>query len=165
MAEPGHQTRAGSELPGLLIPGLVPPLLGILDFVGKRLRLRQGVRPSQLSMLAIQADPVQVIWTADSPAPKGLVNARLVYLGHADGVMALYDPPRWGICDIDPYRGVVWRVNDNDATIRVEVDPPTGTHPGSASRIRPKQAEGKGHGATPGGQDDSAAELRRRRRR
>jgi len=30
MAEPRDQTRAGSELPGLLIPGLVPPLLGIL---------------------------------------------------------------------------------------------------------------------------------------
>jgi hypothetical protein len=89
MAEPGHQTRAGSERPGLLIPGLVPLLLGILDFVGKRLQLRQGVRPSQLSMLAIRADPVQVVWTAGSPAPKGLVNTRLVYLGHADGVMLL----------------------------------------------------------------------------
>ena len=89
MAEPGHQTRAGSERPGLLIPGLVPLLLGILDFVGKRLQLRQGVRPSQLSMLAIRADPVQVVWTAGSPAPKGLVYTRLVYLGHADGVMLL----------------------------------------------------------------------------
>ena len=203
MAEPGDQTRAGSQLPGLLVPGLVPPLLGVLAFAllresytwfygrygvvpedvgvsqirmltgvlrmfhlwslpipgrpasgflivligiwayfvvgrwllrrlragwprseestvlrhpllvgcsvlllliiltsawvvprdraiaGKRLQLRQGVRPSQLSMLAIQADPVQVIWTAGSPEPKGLVNARLVYLGHADGVMLL----------------------------------------------------------------------------
>jgi hypothetical protein len=205
MAEPGDQTRAGSQLPGLQIPGLVSPLLGILafallresytwfygrygvipedvgvsqirmltgvlrmfhlwsmkipgrpassflivligiwiyfavgrwllrlragwpvvrsplccgippvrgqrpdapviltsawvvprdrDFAGKRLHLRQGVRPSWLSVLAIQADPVQVIWTAGNPAPKGLVNTRLVCLGHADGVMVLYDPP------------------------------------------------------------------------
>jgi hypothetical protein len=238
MAEPGDQTRARSQLPGLLIPGLVPPLLGVLafallresyawfygrygvipedvgvsqirmltgvlrmfhlwslpiparpaasfllvligiwihfavgrwllrrlragwsrgeksivlrhpllfgvsvlmllvvltsawvvprdrDLAGKRLQLRQGVRPSQLSMLAIQADPVQVIWTAGSPEPKGLVNPRLVYLGHADGVMVLYDPPRWDTCGIDACRGVVWRVNESDAAIRVEVDPP-----------------------------------------
>ena len=50
------------------------------DFAGKRLQLRQGIRPSQLSMLAIQADPVQVIWTAGSPEPKGLANTRLVIL-------------------------------------------------------------------------------------
>jgi hypothetical protein len=240
MAEPGDQTRAGSELPGLLVPGLVPPLLGILafallresytwfygrygvvpedvgvsqirmltgvlrmfhlwslqirgrpaasfllvligiwtyfavgrwllrrlragwargegsivlrhpllfgvsvlmlliiltsawvvprdrDFAGRRLQLRLGVRPSQLSMLAIQADPVQVIWTADSPAPRGLLDTRLVYLGHADGVMVLDDPPKWDTCDIDACRGVVWRVNESDAAIRVEVDPPDG---------------------------------------
>ena len=136
MAESGHQTRAGSERPGLLILSLVPLLLGILDFVGKRLQLRQGVRPSQLSMLAIQADPVQVIWTAGSAAPKGLLNTRLVYLGHADGVIVLYDPPKWGTCDIDACRGVVWRVNESDAAIRVEVNPPdahapriSGPHP------------------------------------
>jgi hypothetical protein len=217
MAEPGDQTRAGSELPALLVPGLVPPLLGLLafallresftwfygrygvvpedvgvsqirmltgvlrmfhlwslpipgrpaasfllvllgiwayfvvgrwllrrlrarssraeksivlrypllvgvsvlmllvvltsawvvprdrDLAGKRLQLRQGVRPSQLSMLA-QADPVQVIWTAGSPEPRGLVNTRLVYLGHANGVMVLYDPPKWGTCEVDACR-------------------------------------------------------------
>ena len=32
MAEHADQTRAGSQLPGLLLPGLVPPLLGILAF-------------------------------------------------------------------------------------------------------------------------------------
>jgi hypothetical protein len=243
MTEPGDQTRAGSQLPALLVPGLVPPLLGVLafallresytwfygrygvipedvgisqirmptgvlrmfhlwslkipgrpaasflivligiwtyfavgrwllrrlragwprgegsivlrhpllfgvsvlmllvvltsawvvprdrDFAGKRLQLRQGVRPSQLSMLAVQADPVQVIWTAGNPAPKGLVNTRLVYLGQANGVMVLYDPPRWGTCDIDACRGVVWRVNESDAAIQVEVDPPDGHAP------------------------------------
>lgn len=238
MAEHADQTRAGSELPGLLLPGLVPPLLGVLafallresytwfygrygvvpedvgisqsrmltgvlrmfhlwslpipgrpaasflliligisayfvvgrwllrrlrarspraeastvlryplllgisilmvlvvltsawvvprdrDFAGKRLQLRQGVRPSQLSMLAIQADPVHVIWTADSPEPRGLVNTRLVYLGHANGVMVLYDPPKWGTCEVDSCRGVVWRVSESDAVIQVEVNPP-----------------------------------------
>lgn len=99
------------------------------DFAGKRLQLRLGVRPSQLSMLAIQADPVQVIWTAGSAAPRGRVNTRLVYLGHADGVMVLDDPPRWGACGIDACRGVVWRVNESDAAIRVEVDPPDGHAP------------------------------------
>jgi hypothetical protein len=98
-------------------------------------------------MLAILADPVQVIWTAGSPEPRGLDNTSLVYLGHADGVMVLYDPPRWGTCDIDACRGVVWRVNESDAAIRVEVDPPTATHPGSATRIRPEQAKGEDHGA------------------
>jgi hypothetical protein len=191
MTEPGDQTRAASPLPGLLIPGLVPPLLGVLafahlresytwlygrygvvpedvgvsqvrmltgvlrhpllfgvsvlmlpiiltsawvvpwdrDFAGKRLQLRQGVRPSQLSMLAIQADPVQAIWTAGNPAPKGLLNTRPFYLGHADGVMVRYDPSRWGTCDIDACRGVVWRVNESDAALRVEVDPPDGHAP------------------------------------
>jgi len=94
------------------------------DFAGKRLQLRQGVRPSQLSMPAIQADPVQVIWTGSNAEPRGLVNTRLVYLGHADGMMVLYDPPRWGTCDIDACRGVVWRVNESDAVVRVEVNPP-----------------------------------------
>jgi hypothetical protein len=74
-------------------------------------------------MLAIQADPVQVIWTGSSAEPRGLVNTRLVYLGHADG-MVLYDPPKWGTCDIDSCRGVVWRVNESDAVVRVEVNPP-----------------------------------------
>jgi hypothetical protein len=94
------------------------------DEAGKRLQLRQGVRPSQLYMLAIQADPVQVIWTAGSPAPRGLVNTRLVYLGHANGVMVLYDPPKWGTCEVDSCRGVVWRINESDAVIQFEVNPP-----------------------------------------
>jgi hypothetical protein len=80
-------------------------------------------------MLAIQADPVQVIWTAGSPAPRGLANTRLVYLGHANGVMVLYDPPKWGACEVDACRGVVWRVSESDAAIRVEVNPPDGHAP------------------------------------
>jgi len=41
--------------------------------------------PGAAFHVAIQADPVQVIWTASSPEPRGLVNTRLVYLGHANG--------------------------------------------------------------------------------
>ena len=105
------------------------------DFAGKKLQLRQGVRPSQLSMLAIQADPVQVTWISSSPAPRGLVNNRLVYLGHADGMMVLYDPPKWGTCEIDACRGVVWRVNESDAVVRVEVNPPD-AHAPSVSNLQ-----------------------------
>jgi hypothetical protein len=32
MAEHADHTRASSQLPGLLLPGLVPPLLGVLAF-------------------------------------------------------------------------------------------------------------------------------------
>jgi hypothetical protein len=75
-------------------------------------------------MLGIQADPVQVIWTAGSPEPRGLVETRLVYLGHSNGVMVPYDPPKWGTCEVDSCRGVVWRVSESDAVIQVEVNPP-----------------------------------------
>jgi hypothetical protein len=59
-----------------------------------------------------------------SPEPRGLVNTRLIYLGHANGVMVLYDPPKWGTCEVDSCRGVVWRVSESDAVIQVEVNPP-----------------------------------------
>ena len=36
----------------------------------------------------------------------------------------LYDPPKWGTCDIDACRGVVWRVSESDAVIQVEANPP-----------------------------------------
>jgi hypothetical protein len=38
--------------------------------------------------------------------------------------MVLYDPPRWGACEVDSCRGVVWRVSESDAVIQVEVNPP-----------------------------------------
>ena len=93
-------------------------------YAGSKLQRRQGVRPSQLAMLAIQADPVQVFWIGNGAPPPGLVNTRLVYLGRADGVRVLYSPPDWTTCDVDACRGVVWRVNEADAVVRVEVDPP-----------------------------------------
>jgi len=83
MAEPGDQTRAGSQirmLTGVLrmfhvwslkIPGrpassFLIVLTGIWvvprdrDFPGKRLQLRQGVRPSQLSMLANPGSAIRI---------------------------------------------------------------------------------------------------------
>ena len=125
MAEHADQTRADSQLPGLLLPGLVPPLLGILAFALLRESYawfygRYGVVPedvgiSQIRML-IPGRPAASflivligIWAyfvvgrgllrrlrARSPRAEGLVNTRLVYLGHANGVMVLYDPPMWG---------------------------------------------------------------------
>lgn len=91
---------------------------------GELLQRRQGVRPSQLAMLSIQADPVQVFWIGSGDAPSGLVGTRLVYLGRADGMMVLYSPPDWASCEVDACRGVVWRVSEHDAVVRVEVDPP-----------------------------------------
>ena len=79
---------------------------------------------------------MQVIWTAGSPEPRGLVNARLVYLGHANRVIALYDPPKWGTCEVDFFRGVVWRVSESDAVIQVEVNPPN-AHAPSISDAHP----------------------------
>jgi hypothetical protein len=118
-----------------LLLGISVLLLGIMltsawvlpndrHYAGRMLQLRRGVRPSQLAMLAIQADPVQVFWTGSGDAPSGLVGTRLVYLGRADGVMVLYDPPDWAACELDACRGAVWRVNESDAVVRVEVDPP-----------------------------------------
>ena len=105
------------------------PGIGLGGATGPRLRRQEasappGYPPGAAFHVGHQADPVQVIWTAGSPEPRGLVNIRLVYLGHANGVMVLYDPPKWGTCDIDACRGVVWRVSESDAVIQVEVNPP-----------------------------------------
>ena len=93
MAEPGDQTRARSQLPGLLIPGLVPPLLGVLAFALLRESYawfygRYGVIPEDV----------------------GVSQIRMLTGVHT--------------CGIDACLGVVWRVNESDAAIRVEVDPP-----------------------------------------
>jgi hypothetical protein len=49
--------------------------------------------------------------------------------------MVLYDPPKWGTCEIDACRGVVWRVNESDAVVRVEVNPPD-AHAPSVSNLQ-----------------------------
>jgi hypothetical protein len=105
------------------------------DFAGRKLQLRQGVRPTQLAILAIQADPVQLVWIGDKRPPAHLLDRRLVYLGRADGTMVLYDPPAWGTCEVSRCRGVVWRINVNDALVRVEVDPVDEQAPGYPPNI------------------------------
>jgi hypothetical protein len=57
---------------------------------------------------------VQVIWTAGGAGPKGLA------------------------CEADSCRGVAWRVNQSDAVVRVEVNPPDAHAPRIATRMGPE---------------------------
>jgi hypothetical protein len=73
-------------------------------------------------VLSIQADPVEVAWIGDGAPPQELTSATFVYLGKADGILALYVPPRWESCPIvDSCRGATWKA---DVLLRVEVNPP-----------------------------------------
>ena len=171
MAEPGEQTRAGSELPGLLVPGLVPPLLGVLAFALLRESYtwfygRYGVVPedvgiSQIRMLTgvlrmfhlwslpIPGRPAASfllvligIWTyfavgrwllrrlrAGGRGEKSIVLRHPLLVGCSVLMLLVvltsaWVVPKWGTCEVDSCRGVVWRVNESDAVIQVEVNPP-----------------------------------------
>jgi hypothetical protein len=67
------------------------------SFAGKRLQLGRMVHPAELAFLSIEADPARVSWIGPGRPPKELLSARLVYLGKADGILVLYQPPRWGV--------------------------------------------------------------------
>jgi hypothetical protein len=80
MAEPGEQTRAGSALPGLLIPGLVPPLLGVLAFALLRESYswfygRYGVIPEDvgISQIRMLTGVLRMfhLWSLPIPGPPG----------------------------------------------------------------------------------------------
>jgi hypothetical protein len=95
------------------------------DFAGRRMQLGQAVRPTELAVLSIQADPVEVVWIGSSAPPHELTTAAFVYLGKADGVLALYMPPDWSACPvIDDCRGATWKVHETDVLLRIEVNPP-----------------------------------------
>jgi hypothetical protein len=94
------------------------------SFAGKRLQLGRAVRPAELAFLSIQADPARLTWVGSGRPPKELLAARLVYLGKADGVLVLYQPPDWGSCEVDSCRGVTWKVREIDVVLRLEVNPP-----------------------------------------
>jgi hypothetical protein len=94
------------------------------SFAGKRLQLGRAVRPAELAFLSIQADPAQLTWIGPGRPPKELLAAKLVYLGKADGVLVLYQPPDWGSCEVDSCRGVTWKVRESDVVLRLEVNPP-----------------------------------------
>jgi hypothetical protein len=94
------------------------------SFAGKRLQLGRAVRPAELAFLSIQADPARLTWIGPGRPPKELLAAKLVYLGKADGVLVLYQPPDWDSCEVDSCRGVTWKVRESDVVLRLEVNPP-----------------------------------------
>jgi hypothetical protein len=95
------------------------------DFAGRKVQLRQAVRPTELAILSILADPVQIVWIGDEPPPRELLTARFVYLGKANGVLVLYTPPRWDQCPVvDDCRGATWKVHESDVLLRIEANPP-----------------------------------------
>jgi hypothetical protein len=94
------------------------------DFAGRRLQLGHAVHPTQLAVLAIEADPARVAWTGGRRPAQELLTSRLVYLGKANGVLVLYEPPDWRSCPVHDCRGAVWKVNESDVLLRLEVNPP-----------------------------------------
>lgn len=115
------------------------------NFAGRRLQLGRAVHPAELAFLSIEADPVRVAWIGAGRPPKELLTARLVYLGKADGILVLYQPPDWRSCNLDSCRGATWKVRESDVVLRLEVDPPDRDaprqqpltrRPGSLGRIR-----------------------------
>jgi hypothetical protein len=53
-------------------------------------------------------------------------------------MMVLYDPAEAGTCEVDSCRGVVWRVNESDAVVRVEVNSPDAHAPRISDPHRPR---------------------------
>jgi hypothetical protein len=94
------------------------------SFAGKRLQLGRMVHPAELSFLSIEADPARVSWIGPGRPPKELLSAKLVYLGEADAVLVLYQPPDWGSCEVDSCRGATWKVQESDVVLRLEANPP-----------------------------------------
>jgi hypothetical protein len=76
------------------------------SFAVKRLQQGRMVHPAELAFLSIEADPAQVTWIGPGSPPEELLTARLVYLGKADGVLVLYQPPDWDACEVHSCRGV-----------------------------------------------------------
>jgi hypothetical protein len=94
------------------------------SFAGKRLQLGRAVHPAELAFLSIEADPARVTWIGAGRPPKDLLTAKLIYLGKADGILVLYQPPKWGSCQVDDCRGALWKVRESDVVLRLEVNPP-----------------------------------------
>jgi hypothetical protein len=94
------------------------------SFAGKRLQLGRAVHPAELAFLSIEADPARVTWIGAGRPPKELLTAKLVYLGKAGGILVLYQPPKWGSCQVHFCRGATWKVHENDVVLWLEVNPP-----------------------------------------
>lgn len=84
------------------------------SFAGKRLQLGRAVHPAELAFLSIEADPARVTWISPGRPPKEFLTAKLVYLGKADGILVLYQPPNWRSCQVHVCRGATWKVHEND---------------------------------------------------
>jgi hypothetical protein len=104
------------------------------SFAGKPLQLGRMVHPAELSFLSIEADPARVSWIGPGRPPKELLSAKLVYLGEADAVLVLYQPPDWGSCEVDSCRGATWKVQESDVVLRLEANPPDRDAPKTSFR-------------------------------
>jgi hypothetical protein len=94
------------------------------SFAGKRLQLGRMVHPAELAFLSIEADPARVTWIGPGRPPRELLTAKLVYLGKADGILVLYQPPDWRSCQVHFCRGATWKLHESDVVLRLEVNPP-----------------------------------------
>jgi hypothetical protein len=94
------------------------------SFAGKRLQLGRMVHPAELAFLSIEADPARVTWIGPGRPPRELLTAKLVYLGKADGILVLYQPPDWRSCQVHLCRGATWKLQESDVVLRLEVNPP-----------------------------------------
>lgn len=94
------------------------------SFAGKRLQQRRMVHPAELAFLSIEADPARVTWIGHGDPPEELLTSRLVYLGKADGILVLYQPPDWDDCEVDFCHGVTLKVHERDVVLRLQVNPP-----------------------------------------
>lgn len=82
------------------------------------------VHPAELAFLSIEADPARVTWIGPGRRPRELLTAKLVYLGKADGILVLYQPPDWRSCQVHLCRGATWKLQESDVVLRLEVNPP-----------------------------------------
>jgi hypothetical protein len=118
---------------GLLLLTFVWALPIDRSIAGKHLQLGEAVQPEDLAVLSIHASPARVIWVGASQPPRELLTAKLVYLGKADGILVLYQPPDWTSCRIDDCRGVTWKVQESDVVLRIDVNPPDRDAPHNAT--------------------------------
>ena len=144
MAEQADQTRVGSQLPGLLLPGLVPPLLGLLAFALLReshtwFYGRYGVVPEDvgISQIRMLTGVLRTSHLWSLPIPGHPAASFLIVLASA-WVLPRDRDVAGKRLQLRP--GVVWRVHESDAVIQVKVNPPdahaptiSDPHPSAAS--------------------------------
>jgi hypothetical protein len=83
-----------------------------LDSAKRKVLIGEPIGPSNLRVLAMQADRVDVTWIGSGKGPKELQSPKLMFLGHADQVAVFYDP--------DTARGL--RIAERYVFVRVRPD-------------------------------------------